>query len=152
MVLRLKDSHSNTAAKAKPESFTMDSWLKAGVEFYNNAPCVSVVATDRYSDWSVLPLDDNAPVTLELVREGGDLGKGMWVYQVLGDGERKPLREVCWFFAEEEGIEVEIGAYAARPAKEGDGDLVVKFLEFEVEATGASVRFQSTEEQSPAGS
>lgn len=107
---------------------------------------VSTVATDRWSDWSVAAPVRGAEqgeaageVTVEARREGDELGSSLWVYQVVGGGNRDgeealvPLRECCWFFAEEEGgWEVEVGAYAARPAGEG-GELEVRVGGFVVE-------------------
>jgi hypothetical protein len=46
------------------------------------------------------------------------------VYWIVRDGEgkeveRRPLREVNWVFAEEEGWSVGIGGYVCRPTEEG---------------------------------
>ena len=131
---------------------TQDKWLKAGVEFFGGRAMCSVVGTDRWSDWSVaapVPSPDTGSgdgdaqvkgeVTLEAIRQPDELGSGLWVYQIVcgEDGketERVPLREVTWFFADEEqeGWEVSVGAYAARPAGEG-GELAVRIGAFEVE-------------------
>lgn len=98
---------------------------------------VSTVGTWAWSDWSVAPVvkgakADEGWVTVEAVRQGDELGSGLWVYQVV-DGEKVPLREVTWFFAEEdEGWEVEVGVYVAKPASEG-GELVVSFRDLVVE-------------------
>ncbi len=81
-------------------------------------------------------------MTIELRREGDELGTSLWVYElVLGsDGqveERRPLREVTWFFAEEDGWQLEVSAMAARPASKetvvGPTELVVSFEGAEVE-------------------
>lgn len=83
-------------------------------------------------------------MTVEARREGDELGTSLWVYElVLGARgevvERRPLREVAWFFADEgEGWVVDVRAMAARPAEgadvvgEGEG-LVVRFEGAEVE-------------------
>lgn len=44
--------------------------------------------------------------TVEARRERDELGKSLWVYWIVRDGEgkeveRRPLREVNWIFAEE---------------------------------------------------
>jgi hypothetical protein len=63
------------------------------------------------------------------------VGWGCWVYWVRGDGKGKqPLREVTWCFKEEG--DVVVGAYAARPGKEVEGGLVVKFRDLVVEESG----------------
>ncbi|KAJ4490941.1 hypothetical protein J3R30DRAFT_3427293 [Lentinula aciculospora] len=76
------------------------------------------------------------PTTIEVRREADGLGSSLWVYElVLRHSneviERQPLREVTWFFAEEEGWEIRVSATAARPAKEenvvGKKELVVGF-------------------------
>ncbi|KAF2837396.1 hypothetical protein M501DRAFT_995314 [Patellaria atrata CBS 101060] len=81
-------------------------------------------------------------ITILAQRESDVNGKSLWVYQILknGTGEevKKPLREVCWFFADEDvGWNVEAGAYVARPAAEGnvagEAELQVEFLEVKAE-------------------
>lgn len=87
---------------------------------------LSTVSTLTYSDWSIAPPVTTSPkTTIEVRRELDELGSSLWVYEIIlgSDGEvlnRHPLREVTWFFAEEEGWEVTVSAMAARPAKEGD--------------------------------
>ncbi|RPD72934.1 hypothetical protein L226DRAFT_536776 [Lentinus tigrinus ALCF2SS1-7] len=126
-----------------PEQPT-DRWLKTGVEFYQGRVFLSTVATQTYSDWSIAPPADvnNPKVTIEVRREGDELGTSLWVYEVVqgpgGEVERRPLREVTWFFGDEEGWEVEVSAMAARPAKKesvvgGSEGLVVKFEGVEVD-------------------
>ena len=69
---------------------------------------------------------------MELCRETDENGVSLWVYWVK-NGERVPVREVAWFFADLEGWQVEVGVMAARPAKpEGGGDLKATFWDFEV--------------------
>ncbi|KAG7100028.1 hypothetical protein E1B28_001814 [Marasmius oreades] len=116
-----------------------DYWLKTGIEFYMDRPNVSTVGTQTWSDWSIFPTD-SGKATVEVRREGD----GLWVYQIVkGEGvdeERKPLREIAWFFAEEDGWSVDIKAMAARPAKAdeviGSKELVVEFdgVEIDVQA------------------
>ncbi|TGO64314.1 hypothetical protein BOTNAR_0089g00030 [Botryotinia narcissicola] len=115
-----------------------DRWLKTGVEFYNGKPYVSTVGCDNFADWSIYPtgLDpsEDVEVTVEVRREGDENGKGLWVYWIKGE-ERIPLREVAWFFADEEGWEIGVGAMACRPAKAAatNGEsLEVKFWDFEL--------------------
>ncbi|KAF2276708.1 uncharacterized protein EI97DRAFT_397541, partial [Westerdykella ornata] len=113
-----------------------DKWLKTGIEFYYGKPYISTVGTDQWSDWSVVPLQeagDRPSATVEARREKDALGKSLWVYQIVRDGEgkeveRQPLREVNWVFAEEEGWEVGVGGYVARPTVEGgEGELEAEF-------------------------
>jgi regulation of enolase protein 1 (concanavalin A-like superfamily) len=115
-----------------------DKWIKTGIEFYQGAPYLSTVGTDRWSDWSVVPLlsasgdqnNDRRPgATVEARREKDQLGKSLWVYGIEGEKE-SPLREVNWVFADEEGWEVGVGGFVARPTKEGpEGLLEAEFKE-----------------------
>ncbi|KAF2689977.1 hypothetical protein K458DRAFT_439102 [Lentithecium fluviatile CBS 122367] len=124
-----------------------DKWLKTGIEWYYGKPYISTVGCDAWADWSIVPLSDFAgnasrpTVTIEARRERDQLGKSLWVYQIVRDGEgkeveRRPLREVNWVFAEEEGWRVGIAGYVCRPTVEGgNGELVAEFGEgVEVEA------------------
>lgn len=70
-----------------------------------------------------------------LVENGKDeLGRSLWIYQVGDDGEKIPLREVCWPFGHEGADQWEIGveAYACRPAKEAKDTLVAEFKDFDI--------------------
>ena len=113
-----------------------DRWLKTGVEFYNGKPYVSTVGCDRFADWSIYPVDGVvAEYTVQVRREGDENGKGLWVYWVR-EGERVPVREVAWFFADEEDWAISVGARACRPASSevtGGESLVVRFWNFELQ-------------------
>ncbi|KAF2798460.1 hypothetical protein K505DRAFT_321825 [Melanomma pulvis-pyrius CBS 109.77] len=115
-----------------------DKWIKTGVEFYYGAPYISTVGCETYADWSIVPLtpfagnDSRPTTTIELRREKDVLGKSLWAYQLLYDGEgkeveRRSLRELTWVFADEEGWNVGIGGYVARPNTDGDGVLEAEF-------------------------
>ena len=115
-----------------PQSET--KWLKVGIEYYENKPYVSTVGCDAWADWSIFPLTSNE-ASIEVRREEDINGKGLWCYLLRRDENgqitsRQPLREVAWFFAETENWQMEIGEYAARPAKSesvGNEDLEVYF-------------------------
>lgn len=91
---------------------------------------------DTWADWSLAPDpgfaggDARPKATIEARRERDVLGKSLWVYLIVKDGEgreveRRPLREVNWAFTDEmeEGWGVGVGAYVCRPTKEeGDGE------------------------------
>jgi regulation of enolase protein 1 (concanavalin A-like superfamily) len=116
-----------------------DKWLKTGIEWYYGKPYISTVGCDAWADWSIVPLSNfsgntsRPTVEIEARRERDQLGKSLWVYQIVRDQggkeiERRPLREVNWVFAEEEGWSVGVGGYVARPTQEGgDGELKVEF-------------------------
>jgi regulation of enolase protein 1 (concanavalin A-like superfamily) len=106
-------------------------WIKTGIEFYKGKPYIATVGCDIWADWSLTPSSgegERPTATMEARRERDDLGKSLWVYAIEkatnGTEERRPLREVNWFFAEEEGWEVGIGGYVARPTKEGGEELL----------------------------
>ncbi|KAF2162442.1 hypothetical protein M409DRAFT_33236, partial [Zasmidium cellare ATCC 36951] len=87
-------------------------WVKTGIEFENSAPQFGTVGTYAFSDWSLIPAGSNQG---RFVVERSTTE--MWVYAVLEE-ERYPLREVTWAFLEErgeEGAEVWVGVYAAKP-------------------------------------
>ncbi|KAL8922313.1 MAG: hypothetical protein Q9208_005283 [Pyrenodesmia sp. 3 TL-2023] len=119
-------------------------WIKTGVEFFEGKTNISTVACDRYADWSLAPLPDDASekVTVEITREvrGGQKTCTMWVHYInLSTGDKRPLREVAWVFEEGEygdDAECEIGVYAAKPiADESDPqkELEVTFEDLKIE-------------------
>ncbi|EER38436.1 conserved hypothetical protein [Histoplasma capsulatum H143] len=108
-------------------------WVKAGIEFVDDKPYVSVVAKDQWADWSLFPLTPGegpgASARIEMAREKDT---SLWIYLVEG-GERRRIRQITWAFADEERVaECWAGVYAAKPAKEG-GELVVTFKELDIE-------------------
>ncbi|THU83593.1 hypothetical protein K435DRAFT_930323 [Dendrothele bispora CBS 962.96] len=98
-----------------------DRWIKTGIEFYMGKPYISTVATLTFSDWSIYPTITSSAsttgdkTTIELRREKDELGSSLWVYEIVLD---ETLREITWFFAEEDGWFVDVRAMAARPADE----------------------------------
>jgi uncharacterized protein len=114
-------------------------WVKAGIEFVHNTPQISVVACDRWADWSLSPLPHAAggSLTLEFAREvkkEGKLGAALIVYALEGV-ERRVVRDVTWIFGEaeiENAKELWVGPVAAKPSKEG-GDLIVQFSHLLIE-------------------
>ena len=129
--LRRTPTPSTATEATEATNAAPDKWLKTGVEFANGVPWLSTVACDNWADWSVTPLPAAAaaaPVTatVEARREIDAHGTSLWVYALELDSEeamvkRTPLREVAWFFAAEEGWEVGVGAYAARPGHAREG-------------------------------
>jgi len=124
---------------------TQRQWLKTGIEFYQNKPWVGTVACDRWADWSITPLPDtkegdNPRVNIEVERSSDELGKSLWVYLVSDSGERTPLREVNFFFADEdsEKMELNVSAYAARPLKKEGNETE----ELKVQVTDYTVDFR----------
>jgi regulation of enolase protein 1 (concanavalin A-like superfamily) len=119
-------------------------WIKTGIEFYNGKPYVATVGCDAWADWSLVPMpeftdDSGRPgATIEARRERDVLGKSLWIYWVVRDGEgkeveRRPLREVNWVFADEEGWSVGVGGYVCRPTEEGREELLEAVFEEGVE-------------------
>jgi regulation of enolase protein 1 (concanavalin A-like superfamily) len=129
----------------KQDGVAQDRWIKAGVEFYRGKPYLASVAADRWADWALAPsvADPREKwTTIELRREGDELGTSLWLYQIV-DGERVPLREITWVFAEEDKVTVRVAAMAARPAKAEDvvgeeKELVVEFRDVHVQTSRAA--------------
>ncbi|KAI4868981.1 hypothetical protein F4820DRAFT_77746 [Hypoxylon rubiginosum] len=129
-----------------------EKWIKTGIEFYFGRPQLSTVGCDRFADWSVGPLAltanepepaDVGGVTLEIVREGDEHGKSLWVYRLVLDAEgqvkeKVPLREICWVLADEDekdGEEwlLDVSPLVARPENGATESLKVQFKTFEVQ-------------------
>ncbi|KAG6007684.1 hypothetical protein E4U21_005644 [Claviceps maximensis] len=124
-------------------TYTKDShrkWIKTGVELFNDAPRLSTVCTDNWSDWSVADAPDAhairtgcKPVTITVERMDDELGLSLWVYHVDGS-EKTPLREITWPFGTAgEGWELEVSAAIARPYKDTQDKLEAKFESFDVQ-------------------
>ena len=128
-------------------------WMKAGIECVEGKPCVGIVGTRQYSDWSLVPLEekDGGKVTIHLEREveEGNKVESLWVYIVNKEtGEKVGVRQVNWWFKHDildQNVTPEseknrflfVGVYAARPrVPAGEGreneELIVKLEDFEV--------------------
>lgn len=114
-------------------------WIKSGIELFNDAPRLSTVCTDNYSDWSVsdAPHGDeirnaSRPVTIAFERSDDELGMTLWAYHVGDNDTKTPLREITWPFgtAAGEGWEVEVAAAIARPSKDTGDKLEATFTDF----------------------
>ncbi|KAL1991219.1 hypothetical protein VTN49DRAFT_5723 [Thermomyces lanuginosus] len=104
-------------------------WIKTGIEFLEGRPNVSTVTKDRWSDWSLLPVPSGGnAATIEVCRESGG---SLWIYLVEGIS-RVPIREVTWAFEQEDGVELWVGPYAAKPSDK-PGELVVDFRHLIIE-------------------
>ncbi|CAO2656002.1 Nn.00g048050.m01.CDS01 [Neocucurbitaria sp. VM-36] len=116
-------------------------WIKTGIEFYYGKPYIATVGCDAWADWSLAPIPEftdersRPSATIEAQREKDVLGKSLWIYWIVRDGEgkeieRRPLREVNWLFADEEGWSVGVAGYVCRPTKEGgEEELQAEFKE-----------------------
>jgi len=127
-------------------------WVKTGIEFVNEKPFVSTVATSRWSDWSLVPLPESAggKLTIQVEREtkGAERVESLWIYIVNDEtGEKLGIREITWWFRhdvagsdkpeDEANRSLLIGVYGARPTvPDGAGrekeELDVKLEGFEV--------------------
>ncbi len=129
-----------------------EKWVKTGIEIYYGKPYLATVGCDTWADWSLCPLPTTTSTTpssttsvgpgatIEARRESDELGKSLWIYYIVQNEkgeevEKRPLRELTWVFGEEDGWNVEVGAYCCRPSKEegelevGIGGLSVEVLE-----------------------
>lgn len=111
-------------------------WIKTGVEFYNSAPRISTVACDGWADWSVAPIAAKPGdwITVSIERAGDHHGASLWVYQLLEDGTKEPLREICWVYppGSEAEWEIRVDAFAARPGKDVAEGLEAQIKDFVV--------------------
>ncbi|CZR67093.1 uncharacterized protein PAC_16992 [Phialocephala subalpina] len=118
-------------------------WVKAGIEFYMNEPFVGHVACEKWADWSLTQAGITPDKSITIEFEKDPSSGTLWIYTIGSKGERYPIREVTWVFADEnlgEGKEVWVGVYAATPIMEGresekDG-LVVEFEGWELDVEG----------------
>jgi regulation of enolase protein 1 (concanavalin A-like superfamily) len=101
-------------------------WIKAGIEFYQSKPFIGHVACEKWADWSLTQagITPEGNVTIEVEKHPKD--GTLWIYSIGEKGERYPIREVTWAFADEnlkgkDGKEREIwvGVYACTPILEG---------------------------------
>lgn len=119
---------------------TKQRWVKAGVEMLDGKTYMSVVAADRWADWSLRPHGTRS-LTLEFERKikDGKPQSALWIYIVEGV-ERTPVREVTWVFEDDldgdddqgsKDAQIWIGVYAARPHAD-PGDMVVSFSDWKI--------------------
>ncbi|KAI0553046.1 hypothetical protein F4679DRAFT_33426 [Xylaria curta] len=135
------------ASSSPPTTEAPEKWLKTGIEWYLGEAQLSTVGCDRYADWNIGPLtkpvNPERGVTLEVVREGDEHGRSVWIYRLIIDEstgevvERIALREVCWLLADEEegdGKEwvLDVSPLIARPEKNATTPLNAEFKEFTV--------------------
>jgi hypothetical protein len=143
-------SFRKTSSLSSSSSSRPPKWIKTGVEFYNSAPRLSTVSCDTWADWSVSDRsadptesessaggDDKTWTTVSVEKQGDHHGPSFWVFRVLADGTKVPLREITWIYGgcdEEVGKwELTVEALAARPDTKVTEDLVVEFKDFEVQ-------------------
>lgn len=115
-------------------------WIKSGVELFNGAPHLSTVCCDNWADWSIAPMPQSdrvqagqKSVSILIEKKESPTGSCLWVYFV--DGETQtPMREICWPFGEAsmDDWELEVGAFVARPDKQGSDKLEAEFEAFDV--------------------
>lgn len=147
LILSLTNNTNPSSTSTTTSSSSPPKWIKTGVEIYNNLPRAATVACDAWADWSlatVIPSSSSSSssssgggnewVTVEITSEVDELGKSLWVYQIVNGENKIPLREICWPFGLEPGEEweVTVEAYACRPNKEAEEELSAQFRDFEV--------------------
>lgn len=97
-------------------------WLKAGIEYSDNVPNMSVVVTRGKSDWSTVALPSaSGPQRLRLTRTGGDV-----ILQFRNDDRRWQLLRVAEF---SDARELLIGPMACSPERAG---FKARFTEFTI--------------------
>ncbi|CZT15991.1 uncharacterized protein RCC_01831 [Ramularia collo-cygni] len=116
----LNSSTPKTPADPNEEvaAFKNLKWIKAGIEFFGTESCLGIVGTDRYSDWSLSPMNKEYHQKAKFRAERD--GTTLWIYAAQeGDEKLKPMREVKWAFLEGRGEgDILVGVYAAKPTPE----------------------------------
>lgn len=85
-------------------------WVKSGVEYENDQPNLSTVATTKWSDWSLMPLSrTKATFEMEITDDGS-----LWVRLVEDDGKKTALREVTWWADLPKDAPLWVGPYVAK--------------------------------------
>jgi regulation of enolase protein 1 (concanavalin A-like superfamily) len=99
-----------------------ENWVKTGIEYVDGVQQVSAVVTRGFSDWSVVPRDDNPEaVWLRLLRKGDYVQVSYSFNQ-----EDYLLLRLAYF---PPGAGVQIGLFAAAP---GEQDFQVVFEDFSI--------------------
>lgn len=112
--------------RVDPSTKPQRSWVKAGIEYVFDKPHLGVVATDKWSDWSLADAPPGTETTLEVEREvvDGKKTSSLWIYawhDYENESKRKKVgvREVTWVFEGEDAkgddANLWVGIYAARP-------------------------------------
>ena len=124
-------------------------WVKAGIECVDGEPCVGIVGTRRWSDWSSVPLEEEEGGKVTIQVEKQEKLDSLWIYVVDEEtGRKMEVRKITWFFRHDildqktskvtsDNRRLLIGVYAARPTvPAGEGreheELVIKLEGFEV--------------------
>ncbi|KAK9242760.1 hypothetical protein V1506DRAFT_555863 [Lipomyces tetrasporus] len=95
-----------------------DKWIKAGVERENECNYVSVVATQKYSDWSILAPPASLELSSQPVRIYAQRKKDDLVFSFGGkDSTATMMREIKGFFHDLEIQNFQIGVMACSPSK-----------------------------------
>ncbi|KAI7971302.1 hypothetical protein EIK77_007356 [Talaromyces pinophilus] len=124
--------------------------VKIGPEFYQNKMRYAVSGSNyTIPDWSLWPVPDSFARTLTATVEMVRYGPLLCVFAIEGEGanlEKTLIRAVPWCFENinDDGPELWVGIYAARPDLDGASHgaaLEVRFSEFEIECKAGVVRF-----------
>lgn len=145
-VIEDSDHPVQTSEEGSGVQFEKASWIKAGLEYFNDEAHVSFVGCDRFADWSVHPAhpDGEGKITVEMRREGDENGVALWAYEITTDGRKEvrwPIRECTWLWERENRKTGRIGAYCARPkGGEKSGGLEVTFTELVIDADPTQIK------------
>ena len=99
------------------------NWIKTGIEFVNGHQNVSAVVTREFSDWSVLPRNDNPSsiwVRLQRFNDTVQISYSL-------DGEKWSMIRLAYF---PEKVPVKIGMVTAAPGKQS---FEVRFDDFSIQ-------------------
>ena len=106
-----KDKYDQGGLALVVNSYAGRQWVKSGVEFENEQPNVSTVATPMWSDWSLLPIPGRSKAAIEIERAADG---ALWVRLIEENGSKTALREVTWWADLPHNAELWVGPYAAK--------------------------------------
>lgn len=165
----------------KAEKHAKYSWIKTGLEWENGGLQLSTVATYAFSDWSLSPVVPSSKggggggVRFLVERNSSEFfffpshyisisshsppnqsnhnTAELWIYNILKNHQRYPLREITWAFLENRGnnnnnihkktkkknAEIWVGVYVAKPnysttgKRKAEKKLSVEFRDLRIE-------------------
>ncbi|KAL9110328.1 MAG: hypothetical protein Q9227_005059 [Pyrenula ochraceoflavens] len=101
------------------------NWVKAGVELVDQQPRLSIMAKDRWSDWSLHPVSCDSGRAHVVFEKGTD--GSLRVQHVTPQATVELARKITWWADLPLETELWVGVYAARPYEKDNDNLIVNF-------------------------
>lgn len=130
-----------------------NTWIKTGIEFVDKEPYISVVVTNKFSDWSTSLINDK--IIIQKYKKTNKLLIYLRIqkinldfvieYKTENDKNYKFIR-ICHLNIDNDKINnVLFGLYAAAPKKEilsKDNDLIIEFSNFNLNDDGKLLKLE----------